>query len=264
MLSTEERWSDFFLGRDGCVHKMLRSRLTLLLLIPVLASGCAKGALWKLGYLSPQVRQQWAEEEKYARTWQTMETDMTAAVERAKEGGLAEQQRTARQLGAMIQDDHRVMVRIHATELLGQMSPDAARGALMIAAEDPEADVRIAACQALARWGDADSLIGLQKILGSDTHPDVRMAATRGIGNFKGPQAARALRMALNSESPALQLAAAASLKKCTGENLGQDIPAWQEYVAALPEPKAYDVQMASVDDDPKQDKSLWGPLFRQ
>lgn len=243
---------------------MLRSRLILLFLIPLLVSGCAKGALWKLGYLSPQVRQQWADEEKYARTWQTLQTEMTATVERAKESGLADQQRTARQLGAMIQDDHRVMVRIHATELLGQMSPDAARGALMLAAEDPEADVRIAACHALTRWGDSDSLIGLQKILGSDTHPDVRMAATRGIGSFKGPQAARALRMALDSESPALQLAAADSLKKCTGENLGQDIPAWQEYLANLPSTQNYDVRQVGNDEDPKTDKSLWGPLFRQ
>lgn len=207
-------------------------RLSVLLLSGlVLTSGCAKGALWKLGYLSPQARQVWAEEEQYAKTWHSMKPEMTAAVERANAGGLAEQQRVANQLATLIEEDHRIMVRLHATELLAQLPADAARRAALVASENPEPDVRIAACQTLASWGDHDSLIGLQKVLGSDTNPDVRVAATRAIGNFEGTQATRALQLALNEESPALQLAAADSLRKTTDQDFGHNIPQWQDYL---------------------------------
>lgn len=204
----------------------------LLLLVLLASSGCAKGALWRLGYLSPQVRQQWADEEKYAKTWPTQKAEMTSLVERANVGGAAEQQRVASQLATILRDDHRIMVRLHATNLLSKLPPDAARAAVAIAAEDPEADVRIVACQTLASFGDSDSLLELQRVLGRDTNPDVQIAATRAMGSFKSAQAAKGLSMAIQSDHPALQLAAADSLSKCTGEKFGHDIPKWEEYLS--------------------------------
>jgi hypothetical protein len=66
------------------------------LLLLLAGSGCAKGALWRLGYLSPQARKQWADEEKIAKTWPAMRDEMTALAEQAKASSLADQQRLAK------------------------------------------------------------------------------------------------------------------------------------------------------------------------
>ena len=233
----------------------MKFRLGILLVLALLSSGCAKGALWKLGYLNPQVRKQWAEEEQYAKSWHSIKADMTAAVERANAGGQGDQQNVAGQLATMIKDDHRIMVRLHATELLGELPSQTAMAAANLASEDPEPDVRMAACHVYGKWGDSDSLYGLRKVLGSDTNPDVRIASARAIGRFQGPEAAKALQVAIESEHPALQLAAADSLENCTGKNFGQDIPKWQEYLANSLPAQNHAISQVGVQES-KSDKS--------
>lgn len=206
----------------------------LLSLIALASSGCAKGALWRLGYLSPQARQQWADEEKIAKTWPTIRSEMTALVDQAKVSSSADQQRVAARLSEMIQKDDRVLVRLHATELLGELDPATALSAVAAATQDRESDVRVAACRVYGKMKTDDALTQLNAVLQREQQPDVQIAAVRAIGQFKDPRAAQILQFALDSEQPALQLAAADSLKSITGQKFGNDIPKWQEYVASL------------------------------
>ena len=208
-----------------------------MLLLSVLclpSSGCAKGALWQLGYLSPQARKQWAEEEKVAKSWPTVRAEMTALVDQAKVSSPADQQRVAARLSEMIQKDNRVLVRLHATDLLGELSPEVAMSAVNAATQDRETDVRVAACRVYGKMKTDDALTQLHAIMQRDEQSDVQIAAVRAMGTFKSPRAAQLLRYALDSEQPALQLAAADSLKSITGQKFGNDIPKWQEHVASL------------------------------
>lgn len=238
-------------------------RFVLLLILLVGVSGCAKGALWRLGYLSPRVRQQWADEENYAKTWPTMKAEMTALVDRANLSGDADQQRAAGQLRRLLEDDRRVMVRLHATELLGKLPPAPAELALETAAQDSEADVRTAACRVMGQHQTPDSLRSLQRVLGSDTNDDVRIAAVRAIGEFSSPEAAKCLQLALESEQPALQLCAADSLGKISGQSYGRDIPKWQEYIAQLDTDRS-EASASPIEQVSHQESGVWAKLFRR
>lgn len=206
----------------------------LLCLVFLAASGCAKGALWQLGYLSPQARQQWADEEKIAKTWPTVRSEMTALVDQAKVSSAEDQQRVAARLSELIEKDDRVLVRLHATQLLGELDPASSLSAVAAATQDRESDVRVAACRVYGKMKTDDALTQLGAVLQRDQQADVQIAAVRAIGQFKDPRAAQILQFALESEQPALQLAAADSLKSITGQKFGNDIPKWQEYVASL------------------------------
>lgn len=203
-------------------------------LLLVAVAGCAKGALWRLGYLSPQARQQWADEEKIAKTWPVMRDEMTGMAEQAKASSLADQQRVAKRFAEIVEKENRMLVKLHAVKLLGELSPDAALASVAIAARDSNADVRAAACQVYGKMATPDALVQLTQLLRSDDSEDVQIAAIRAMGRFKGPEAALALRSALEEERPALQLAAAESLGTITGEKFGKDVPKWLDYVATL------------------------------
>lgn len=203
-------------------------------LLLLAGSGCAKGALWRLGYLSPQARKQWAEEEKIAKTWPAMRDEMTALAEQARASSLADQQRLAKRFADTLEKDNRMLVKLHAVKLLGELSPDAAMSAVAVAARDKQADVRAAACEVYGRMGTSDSLLQLTQLLRADASEDVQIAAIRAIGRFKSSEAALALRSVLEEEQPALQLAAAESLGKITGQKFGKDVPKWLDYVATL------------------------------
>jgi len=211
--------------------------VTCLLLGLALSAGCAKGALWRLGYLSPQARKQWAEEEKLAKTWPTIREEMNGLVAQAKVSSPADQQRLAKRFAEIIEKDNRILVRLHATQLLGELPPEASLAALEVAARDRESEVRVAACRAYGKLRSDDALLHLNQLLRRDSHPDVQIAAVRALGEFKSPRATQALAFALEAEQPALQLAAADSLKKITGEKFGKDIPKWQDYVSKLNPP---------------------------
>lgn len=199
--------------------------------------GCAKGALWKLGYLSPQARQQWADEEKIAKTWPVLRDEMTGLAEQAQASSLADQQRLAKRFADMLEKDNRMLVRLHAVRLLGELSPEAAMSSVAVAARDQNADVRVAACEVYGQMATADALLQLTQLLRSDASEDVQIAAIRSIGRFKSSEAALALRSVLEQEQPALQLVAAESLGKITGEKFGKDVPKWLDYVATLGPP---------------------------
>ncbi|MDG1872716.1 MAG: HEAT repeat domain-containing protein [Mariniblastus sp.] len=197
-------------------------------------SGCAEGPLWKAGKYSPWARNQWAAEEAIADTLFTRKRKMTEAVAGVQSAPIEEKQRVAEMISEVIHRDSVLLLRIHGVNLLGQLDCPASIQTLGDASRDNNSDIRIAAVKAWQRMPSETAIPQLQEMIGSDTDVDVRLAATRALGDFSGKQAIAAVSLALDDNNPALQLRAAESLGKITGEQLGRDIGAWQQYVGNI------------------------------
>lgn len=214
---------------------MFRRKLFLsavgLLMLQALFAGCAEGPLWRSGKWSPWARNKWAEEEKIANTLFTRKQRMSESVAGVLHAPLDQQQTVAKELSEIAHRDPVLLLRLHAVKLSGQLNCPAATQTLEDASRDYNTDIRLAAIKAWETKPADQAIPQLQERIGSDTNVDVRLAATRAIGKFSGQQAVQALALALNDSDPALQLRAAESLQQATGEPLGRDVIAWQDYV---------------------------------
>ncbi len=219
----------------GFAMKIALSILVLICSVCLMSSGCIKGPLWRTGYISPWAQQRWAEEEQIAPTLFAKRDELAAMVRSANKGSPTDRERTAAQLAQIAQNDPILLLRLEAVKLLGDLDTTAARDALMVAAKDPQSDVRMAAVYACSKGSNPESVPILQDIIGGDSDVDIRLAATRTLEGYRGPEAVRALALALDDPDPALQLRGADSLQVVTGKNLGHDVRAWQEYVRQSP-----------------------------
>jgi hypothetical protein len=206
-------------------------KLSITMTVLIVVTGCAEGPLWQTGKLSPWARSQWAEEEKIADTLFVKKRRMTEMVNEVLNAPVEQQQKVAAEIAEVVHRDPILLLRIHGVKLIAQLDCPKAIQTLEDASRDFNTDIRIAAVNAWkGKRGDI-AIPQLQEIVGSDTSIDVRLAATRALGNFSGDQALQALSLALNDPDPALQLRAADSLQKTTGESFGRDVVAWQKYV---------------------------------
>lgn len=193
--------------------------------------GCAEGPLWRSGQYNPWVRNQWAEEEKIADTLFTRKRRMESVVAQAANASIDVQEEAALALSDIIFRDKVLLMRLHAVQLLGKLSCPTAQETLMKASRDNEKDIRLAAVRSWKTMSPDVAVGQLQEIIGSDTDIDVRLAATEALGAFPGRASVAALGMSLNDRDPALQIRATESLQRVTGESLGRNVVAWQEYV---------------------------------
>jgi hypothetical protein len=69
----------------------------------------------------------------------------------------------------------------------------------------------------------------------SDGDLDVRIAAARELGKFEDRAAVQSLGAALDDPDPALQRRAVESLRRISGEDFGNSVPAWRQYVRGEP-----------------------------
>lgn len=212
-------------------NKLLKLALAIIVSSTTLLTGCAEGPLWQAGKYSPWVRNQWAEEEKIADTIFMRKNRMNQMVATAKNGSVEQMDSAALALKETVLKDPILLMRLHATQLLGDLNCPNSIDALTEASHDPNSDVRIAAVQSWAKLPGEFAIPHLMDVIGSDTNVDVRLAATRALGNFQGKDAVAALAMALEDSDPALQLRATESLRRATGESIGRDVSAWKKYV---------------------------------
>jgi len=196
-------------------------------------SGCAEGPLWRAGQYNPWVRSQWAEEEKIADTLFARKRRMENVVAQATNASIDVQEEAALALSDIIFRDKVLLMRLHAVKLLGQLKSPTSVETLAKASKDNDKDIRLAAITAWKMVSPDSAVPQLQEIIGSDTDIDVRLAATEALGNFPGRSSVEALSLSLNDRDPALQVRAAESLQRVTGEPLGRNIVAWQEYVGS-------------------------------
>lgn len=84
------------------------------------------------------------------------------------------------------------LIRAEMVRTLGEYPGAEADAVLRGALSDPEPDVRIVACEAWGKRGDAGAAKMLSGVLGGDVDQDVRLAAARALGNSKDPAAVAA------------------------------------------------------------------------
>lgn len=202
--------------------------------LTLIVSGCAEGPLWRAGKYTPWAQNQWAEEEKIADTLFSKKKRMSDMTVAAVQGPIGDQQRVAEALAEYSGRNQVLLLRLHAVNMLGQLNCPAAVETLTKLSTDNNSDIRLAAIKAWQNMPSDQAIPQLQRMLGSDTDIDVRLAATRALSNFSGQQTVSAISLALNDPDPALQLRAAESLGKVTGEQFGRDVQAWQDYVNSL------------------------------
>lgn len=211
-----------------------RGVLLVCLLGLAILSGCAKGPAWRLGALSPWVQQQWAEEEKnYGATLYTKLADVKALTAQAPSMEPAERDRWSNHLAGMAINDPSPLLRARIVEALPAFPSPAADAAMQAALEDPDIDVRCAACEAWGRRGGADSVRLLSERLSNEEQVDVRLAAIRALGRLQQQpaEAAQALGVALDDKDPAIQFSATQALREVSGRDYGTDLVAWREFV---------------------------------
>jgi HEAT repeat protein len=105
-------------------------------------------------------------------------------------------------------------------------SAELARSAI----QDPEADVRIAVCEYWSRHPGDESIRQLSGILSSDTNTDVRLAAARALGRTESSAAIQPLATLLDDRDPAITYVAMQSMRRVSGQNLGNDVRVWKEF----------------------------------
>lgn len=216
----------------------LPTRLEFLLIVvaffPLLTLGCAEGPLWRTGKYAPWVQNKWDEEAKLADTLFRRKKEMSSMVSAAINAPINEQEKAAQALAEIYKRDRVLLSRLHAVRLLGKLSCPTAMETLAMAANDHNRDVRLESIRAWQQQPADKAIPQLQRLIGSDTDIDVRLAATRALSDFSGPQAVRAISLALQDSDPALQLRAVEALQQVTGESIGPDVDAWRTYVAQL------------------------------
>jgi HEAT repeat protein len=193
-------------------------------------AGCAEGPLSGVGGLTPWVRQQWAEEERYAQSLYGRRDQLRMLAARAKSLPVDQQEQVSRELAASLESEPIGLVRIEVVRALAKFPTATAAGALRAAAKDQDPDVRIAACQAWAERRQPDGVAVLQEVLGSDTDQDVRLAAARALGSLGDAAAVPALGLALDDPDPAMQYRAVQSLRAVSDRDFRLDVNAWRQF----------------------------------
>jgi HEAT repeat protein len=142
-----------------------------------------------------------------------------------------ERQRISQQLVASIRTEKDPQIRVEIIRALGRYPSPEGEVILKAALADADTHVRVAACEAWGKHGDAQAVSLLSDALRSDVDADVRLAAAKALGKTKNPEAVAALGEALSDADPAMQYRAVLSLQKVTGKDLGNDVERWQQYV---------------------------------
>jgi HEAT repeat protein len=152
----------------------------------------------------------------------------------------AEKQRVVEDLANAIRSESDAMIRAEIIRTLGFYAGEKADAVLTAALHDPEADVRVAACEAWGKRPGGQAASALIGVLGGDLDSDVRMAAAKALGKVKDPAAVSALGNTLEDSDPAMQYQAVLSLREITGKDFGNDVNRWRQYVKGeQPKPAA-------------------------
>ncbi len=157
-----------------------------------------------------------------------------------------QQEESSKLLATAIQKESDPLIRSEIVHTLGFFATATATAVIRAALKDPDANVRITACEAAGKKKGPVAVTGLADTLKSDLDKDVRLAAARALGETKDPAAREALGVALDDPDPAMQYRAVMSLRQVTGQNFGNDVARWRAYVKGEPPPPAKPVSLAN------------------
>lgn len=221
------------------------------LVLGLAVSGCADGPFGGIAAWNPYYRSQWEKDERAGPTFHTQLAELRAIRENPTGLSPEEQRRIIPTLAEIVQRSTNTVLRAEATLTLAEFPAPETIPSLQLAMSDADADVRIAACKAWGRRGGPQALDVLARAVSSDSDLDVRLAATTELAEFQEQQALEALAVALNDKDPALQHRAVQSLKSVSGQDYGDNVPAWRDFVEgrspALPEPPTIAERLRSL-----------------
>lgn len=143
----------------------------------------------------------------------------------------AKQEEIAQQLANGLKVEKDALLRMEVLQAMGAMQCPTALSMLRLGMKDPDADVRVACCQAWRQQGGQEAIDLLAAAATTDSELDVRMAAARCLGELGDKRGVPALGQMLEDRDPAMQHRAVASLQRITGQDLGNDVNAWIDYV---------------------------------
>lgn len=201
-------------------------RICALLAFVCTAVGCAG---WR-NRLDPKKAA--AEREKYGATADQRITDLQAEAGRAKEASGADQVAFTQSLVTKVLAEHDPRVRAAMLAIAADFDTPAAVAVCRGALEDPEARVRMAACEAWSKRGGPEAVSLLASRADADPDIDVRLKALKELGSLGDAAAVPVLARALEDPDPAVQYRAVGALKDVSGRDLGDDVNAWRTWAA--------------------------------
>ena len=145
----------------------------------------------------------------------------------------SEQQALVKELTTTLTQEPDPLIRKALVSAIGALSDPYSNPTLHAALDDPSSHVRKAACYAWAKRPSEAATNALVGVLQTDEDADVRIAAVWALGQIRSPLALQQLGTALDSTDPALQMAAMRSLRAVTGQDLGNDVNQWHQYLAS-------------------------------
>lgn len=194
-----------------------------------MVAGCAGWAPWK----DPKEAAKLAEQ--YGRTAKQRIAEVEKGASEAKKQGKEREEAFAGELAGAILGEHDPRVRASIVEVAAGLEAVAAGAICEGALQDPDARVRMAACDAWAKRGGDRGVQLVADRCRNESDVDVRLRAIRTLGEMKNAAAIPALAVALEDPDPAVQYRAVASLKSVSGRDLGDDVNAWRAWAAADP-----------------------------
>lgn len=159
---------------------------------------------------------------------------MAALRKLAKDAGARnaeEKQQVVHDLTKAIREEPDGMIRAEIINTLAHYRAPASDQVLRAALDDPDTDVRLAACKAWAYRGTPEAIALLASAAQKDQDKDVRLAAVRALGKSNSPAAVSALGGLLDDGDPAVRYATIGSLRQVTGQDLGDQVEPWRQYV---------------------------------
>lgn len=193
--------------------------------------GCANSIPW---INSQQVA---LEKEKYGLNADQRIKELSQQVKKVKDGNSEAQARFSEKLVNEMMAEHDPRVRAEILKCSANFDNPSARAICIGGLNDPDALVRIAACDAWVEIGGDEAIRHLANRFRSDEDIDVRIHAVRDLGSLGNEAAIPVLAEALEAPDPAIQFRAVASLKEVSGRDLGNDVNVWREWAV---DPSAY------------------------
>lgn len=162
---------------------------------------------------------------------------LKGVAERAPSMPPEQKQRYTKLLTQAIQKEKDPLVRCEILRTLAALPSPTSTTILVAALKDPDSQVRMTACEMVAKQHDPAVAARIAEVLTGDTDGDVRLAAATALGQCHDPAALPALGQALEDKDPAMQRRAVLSLKAVTGKDLGNDVTRWRAYIHNQPLP---------------------------
>ncbi|MDZ4781857.1 MAG: HEAT repeat domain-containing protein [Planctomycetia bacterium] len=219
------------------------------LLLSLALAGCAKDDIPDLFEFLPAVGPFAEKNTSGIKTPSERMEDLRAQAALGKSRTADERAQFASQWAQALPNETDPLVRCEVVKALGANACPMAAQSLRQAMQDPDAEVRIACCDAWGAYGGVEAVQVLSGLVESDENLDVRMAAVKALGTTGESSAVQALQPALESDDPAIQITAVESMRSVSGRNFGNDVNAWREYASGR-EPQV---------ESPSLTAQLWG-----